>query len=60
MIDTGPYGGDGGQWFTDWWESLDGTDYQPKHPPQQVNIRAGGRVDSIQVREEREQFRSQY
>ena len=39
--------GDGGKWFTDWWESLDGTDYEPKHPPQQINIRAGGRVDQI-------------
>lgn len=46
-IETGPYGGDGGEWFTDWWESLDGTDYEPKHPPQQINIRAGGRVDQI-------------
>ena len=46
---TGPYGGDGGEWFTDWWESLDGTKYQPIHPPQQINIRAGGRVDSIQL-----------
>ena len=49
VIETGPYGGDGGQWFTDWWETLDGTDYEPKHPPQQVNIRAGGRVDSLQL-----------
>ena len=47
VIESGPYGGDGGEWFTDWWESLDGMDYQPKHPVQQVNIRAGGRVDQI-------------
>ena len=50
--------------FTDWWASLDGRDYYPKNPPSQVgivyrvqlkikyvqiNIRAGGRVDQIQL-----------
>jgi len=46
---TGPYGGQGGIWFTDWWQSLDGYDYHPKRPPQQINVRAGERVDMIQV-----------
>ena len=41
--------GDGGTWFTDWWQSLDGADYHPKRPPQQINIRAGQRVDMVQV-----------
>ena len=47
---TGPYGGQGGIWFTDWWQSLDGYDYHPKRPPQQINVRAGERVDMIQVK----------
>ena len=46
---TGPYGGLGGEWFTDWWESLDGVDYHPKRPPQQLNIWAGERVDMLQL-----------
>ena len=49
IVTTGPYGGQGGDWFTDWWESLDGDDYHPKRPPQQINVRAGQRVDMIQV-----------
>ena len=46
---TGPYGGLGGEWFTDWWESLDGVDYRPKRPPQHINIWAGERVDMLQL-----------
>lgn len=49
---SGPYGGTGGprlQHFTDWWESLDGFHYFPTQAPDQVNIRAGGRVDSMQL-----------
>merc|ERR1711971_973080 len=48
-IVTGPYGGPGGEWFTDWWESVDGHDYHPKRPPQQITVRAGGRVDMLQI-----------
>ena len=46
---TGPYGGLGGEWFTDWWESLDGVDYHPKRPPQHINVWAGERVDMLQL-----------
>jgi len=46
---SGPYGGEGGEWFNDWWVSLDGSDYHPKRPPQQINVRAGERVDMIQI-----------
>lgn len=31
------------------WESVDGHDYHPKRPPQQINVRAGGRVDMLQI-----------
>ena len=63
-VSSGPYGGGGGVFFTDWWESVDGLDYHPKNPPSQVcrhcktvvglifvkvNIRSGGRIDSVQV-----------
>jgi len=48
-LTSGPYGGGGGEFFTDWWQRVDGSDYQPKNPPSQINIRAGGRVDSVQV-----------
>ena len=34
---SGPYGGGGGMFFTDWWASLDGRDYYPKNPPNQVS-----------------------
>ena len=49
LMMSGPVGGTGGEWFTDWWESLDGTDYHPKRPPQQINIWAGERIDMIQI-----------
>ena len=35
-VSSGPYGGGGGVFFTDWWESVDGLDYHPKNPPSQV------------------------
>lgn len=44
-----PYGGMGGEYFTDWWTNLDGTQQRPNQPPDQINIRSGGRVDSIQM-----------
>ena len=28
---------------------MDGHDYHPKRPPQQINVRAGGRVDMLQI-----------
>ena len=31
------------------WESVDGHDYHPKRPPQQITVRAGGRVDMLQI-----------
>jgi len=49
---SGPYGSAGGprvEPFTDWWDSLDGTIYFPTHDPDQINIRAGGSIDSIQM-----------
>ncbi|XP_023325434.1 zymogen granule membrane protein 16 [Eurytemora carolleeae] len=45
----GSYGGEGGVYFTDWWSSPDNSRYFPTRPPQQINIRAGGRIDGIQI-----------
>jgi len=49
---SGPYGSAGGprvEPFTDWWDSLDGTIFFPTHDPDQINIRAGGSIDAVQV-----------
>ncbi len=50
---SGPYGSmNGGEWFTDFWQSLDGKDYNPKHWPDGITLRYGERIDSIQVSQE--------
>jgi hypothetical protein len=38
---SGPFGGSGGprvEYFTDWWESVDGSQYFPTHHPDQVAV----------------------
>ena len=43
---SGPYGSmNGGDWFTDFWQSLDGKEYNPTHWPSGVNLRHGERID---------------
>ena len=45
--ESGPYGGtQGGEWFTDFYQSLDGRTIRPNHWPDAINIRSGGRIDS--------------
>ena len=47
---SGPYGSPrGGEWFTDFYQSLDGTVVRPKHWPSQINVGAGERVDSVEL-----------
>lgn len=49
-FESGPFGGTkGGEWFTDFWQSLDGRVIKPTHWPDVINIRSGERVDSIQM-----------
>jgi len=50
LYSSGPFGSDyTGEWFSDWWQSLDGHTVKPQHWPDQINIRAGGRIDAIQI-----------
>ena len=47
LYSSGPFGSDyTGEWFSDWWQSLDGHTVKPQHWPDQINIRAGGRIDA--------------
>ena len=47
LYSSGPFGSDyTGEWFSDWWQSLDGRTVKPQHWPDQINIRAGGRIDA--------------
>ena len=47
LYSSGPFGSDHtGEWFSDWWQSLDGHTVKPQHWPDQINIRAGGRIDA--------------
>ncbi len=47
VYDSGPFGSNyRGEWFTDFWQSLDGRRVKPQHWPDQINIRAGGRIDA--------------
>ena len=47
IYSSGPFGSDHtGEWFSDWWQSLDGHTVKPQHWPDQINIRAGGRIDA--------------
>ncbi len=46
IYESGPYGSmKGGEWFTDFWQSLDGFDFNPKHWPDGINVRHGERID---------------
>ena len=47
---SGPYGSPrAGEFFTDFYQSLDGSVVRPKHWPSQINIGAGERIDSIEI-----------
>ncbi|XP_059082356.1 uncharacterized protein LOC131879895 [Tigriopus californicus] len=49
-FESGPFGGtQGGEWFTDFWQSLNGRVIKPTHWPDAINVRSGERVDSIQM-----------
>ena len=44
--ESGPYGSTrGGEWFTDFYQSLDGSVIKPAHWPDGINIRHGERID---------------
>jgi len=43
---SGPYGSEWeGEWFTDFWQSLDGSRIRPDHWPDAMNVRYGQRID---------------
>ena len=47
IYSSGPFGSKyTGEWFSDWWQSLNGHAVKPQHWPDQINIRAGGRIDA--------------
>ena len=44
--ETGPYGSfRDGSWFTDFWQDLNGRNWQPIHWPEIINIRSGDAID---------------
>ena len=44
--ETGPYGSfRDGSWFTDFWQDLNGRNWEPIHWPEIINIRSGDAID---------------